>query len=152
MDDLLDRLSRRGILTITAYDRRFDVRLEVRHPRQTVDTADLFEACHLGAHHWRGDGDDLHQLLTTCEEQSRPRHRDIDELRWEIDYRRNTRTYGPPLPSWISWRGWRPGTGRWLRTFSHAHEWLGHHLAALEAEREHQARYAHHRRPQEAAR
>lgn len=129
MTDLLDRLGRRGTLTITVKDGVYDVRLKTPGPYGgrswcTTDEADFWGHLHLGARDWHGDGRDLDALLATCDEESRPRWRTVDDLVWGVTYRRRTRTLGPPLPSYRRWAGWRPGMERWLRTSSHAHEYL----------------------------
>lgn len=136
----LNRLSRRGKLTITAADGHYQLHLKAPGPYLgrawcTSDEADFWQHCHLGATTWYGEGPDLDVLLAECEEVSRPRYRDVDDLRWEIERRRESRTLGPPLPSFIRWNGWRPGDERWLRTFSHAREYLGGYERDLEVER-----------------
>ncbi len=139
--DPTGRLSRRGTLTITARDGIYAVRFKAPGPYQgrawcTTDEGDLWEHCHLGASDWHGEGTDLPALLVECEEATRPRYRDADEMRSAIDYRRATRTLGPPLPSYMRWHGWRPGMERWLRTSSHAYEYQGGYLRDLNIERE----------------
>lgn len=137
---LLDRLSRRGELTIQAKDGALDVRLVIPGPYVrgscSTDKADLFEHCHLGAKDWHGEGDDLAALLAACEDESRPRAREVDDLVWEIEWRRDSRTHGPPLPTYQRWRGWTPGHDRWLRTSSHAFEYLGGFERDLRAEQD----------------
>lgn len=138
---MIERLSRRGTLTITAEHGTYDVSFKAPGPYQgrawcTQDEGDLWEHCHLGATNWHGEGADLGALLIECEEASRPRLRDLDDLRAAITYRRATRTCGPPLPSYMRWKGWRPGEGRWLRTSSHAYEYLGGYERDLKIERE----------------
>jgi hypothetical protein len=129
-DSALGRLSRRGKVTITAEDGSYEVSFKASGPYRgrgwcTIDEADLWNHCHLGATNWHGEGTDVRALIATCEEETRPRQRDVDDLVWEIEYRRHSRTHGPPLPSYRRWHGWRPETERWLRTFSHQHEHLG---------------------------
>lgn len=136
MTDVLDRLSRRGVLTITGESGAFDVAFKVPWGQRTTDKSDLIEHCHLGAKDWYGEGDDLAVLLAECEEASRPQHRDVDELVWSIERRRDTRTCGPPLPNYQRWRGWRPGHERWLRTLSHQHEYLTGYLRDIEIEQQ----------------
>lgn len=141
VDDVVDRLGRRGVLTIKVEDGTFDVRLATRGPYGhlawcSTDKADLFEHCHLGATNWHGEGADLAELLVTCEEESRPRREDVAGLIWSIEHRRDTRTLGPPLPSYDRWRGWRPGQDRWLRTSSHAREYLDGYRRDLNVELE----------------
>lgn len=141
-DYLLDRLGRRGTLTITVSDGQYEVRLDTPGPygvggRCTIDKGDLFEHCHLGAKGWRGEGPDLAALLTECDEASRPRSHEIGELRWSMERRRETRTHGPELPTYRRWDGWRPPvTQPWLRTSNHAYEYLGGYLRDLQEERE----------------
>lgn len=141
-ESALDRLSRRGKLTINATDGCFEVNFKAPGPYRgrswcTTDEADLYEHCHLGATDWQGDGPDLTSLIIECEEATRPRERDVDDLVWAIENRRDSRTYGPPLPSYMRWHGWRPGQGRrWLRTFSHQSEYLAGYLRDLKTERE----------------
>lgn len=134
------RLSRRGSLSIEAFDGHFDVRFQAPGPALgrgwcTLDEADLWEHCHFGAASWRGDGLDLDALVVECEEATRPRRADVEDLRHKIEYRRNSRTHGPPLPDYMRWNGWRPGGGRWLRTSAHQHEYLGGYLRDLSEER-----------------
>jgi len=138
--DVLLRLSRRGQVTIEADDGDYTVTFKAPGPYRgrawcTTDEADLYEHCHLGAKDWRGEGRELASLLAECEEATRPRSRPVVDLVWEIERRRTTRTLGPPLPSYIRWDGWRPGQERWLRTSSHASEYLGGYLRYVEAER-----------------
>lgn len=133
MSAALDRLGRRGILTIVAEDGSYDVRLKAPGPYGkngscTTDKADLYEYVHLGASSWQGEGSDLDALLLLCEIETRPRTREIDDLRWDIEYRRNSRTHGPPLPSYRKWHGWSPGDERWLRTSAHKYEYLDGYL------------------------
>lgn len=130
---LLDRLSRRGKLTVSADDGDYEVHLKAPGPYNgrswcTSDEADFWSHCHLGASDWRGGGPDLEALLTECEEATRPRYRDVDDLRWAIETRRESRTLGPPLPSFRKWHGWRPGDEWWLRSSSHATEYLAGYL------------------------
>lgn len=127
---VLDRLSRRGKLTIAARDGRYDVRLQAPGPYLgrswcTTDESDYWQHCHLGAASWHGEGSDLDALLVDCEETTRPRYREVNDLRWDIECRRESRTLGPPLPSYVRWHGWRPSDERWLRTSGHAYEYLG---------------------------
>jgi hypothetical protein len=133
-----DRLGRRGKLAITAEDGVFTVRLVAPGPYVggwcTSDKGDLFEHCHLGAKDWHGEGSDLAALLVECDEQSRPRPNGPDDLRFAIEYRRSTRTCGPPLPSYRRWYGWAPGHERWLRTSSHQYEYLDGYLRDLKGE------------------
>lgn len=147
MEKLLDRLSRRGVLTITADDGTFQVRIKIRRHPRTIDVADLFEWCHLGASDWSGEGTDLAELLAACEGQSRPAFHDVDGLVVSIEQRRASRTYGPPLPTFIPVRGgWVPGHGRWLRVGDHAREYLAGHLWNVARAREDAARFAHLRK------
>lgn len=133
-DLIRDRLSRRGTLTIVADDGSYDVQLKAPGPYGkhsawcTTDTADLYEHCYLGATNWRGDGPDLEALLIAAEIETRPRTRDIEDLRAAIEYRRRSRTHGPPLPSYRKWHGWQPGDERWLRTSDHKYEYLDGYL------------------------
>lgn len=140
---LFDRLGRRGTLTITVEDGTFDVRLVTPGPyvggRATTDKADLFSYCRLGAKDWHGEGRDLAALLAQCAEESRPPFHDIDGLRWSMSRRRESRTYGPPLPDYRKWHGWRPGDGRWLRVSTHAAEYLARYHADRAIERDHEA-------------
>lgn len=152
-DATMDRLSRRGKFSVTANDGVYEARLKAHGPYHgrswcTTDEGDLYEHLHLGATDWHGTGADLGALLASCEEESRPRWRDIDELVWSIKYRRDTRTTGPPLPSYRRWYGWSPGIGRWLRTSSHAHEYLKGYERDLRIERE----FVEERKVQEARR
>lgn len=144
--DVLDRLRRRGELTITATDSGYDVRLVTPGPyvrgRATIDRADLFSHLRLGAKDWHGEGLDLAALLVECDEASRPSYTDIDSLRWWMTHRRDTRTCGPPLPTYMRWRGWSPGTERWLRTSSHANEYLDGYQRDRETERQFEAEQA----------
>lgn len=140
MSAALDRLTRRGMLTITANDGNYDLRFKAPGPYQgrswcTTDESDFWSHCRLGASDWQGEGTDLDALITECEETTRPQHRDVDDLRWAIETRRNARTNGPPLPSYQPWHGWHPGVERWLRTSSHATEYLAGYLRDLEGER-----------------
>lgn len=143
MSDLLDRLSRRGTLSITAEDGSYDVTFKAHGPwlygRCTTDKHDLFDHCRLGAKNWHGEGPDLDVLLLTCEMESRPDNHDIDELVWRIECRRNSRTCGPPLPHYQRWLGWHPGEERWLRTFSHEREYRAGYLRDVEEERRFEA-------------
>lgn len=145
-EGLLDRLGRRGKLTITVEDGLFDVRLVAPGPYvggwSTTDKADLFEHCRLGAKSWHGEGLDLAGLLLMCEMESRPDTHGVDDLVWLIEHRRHTRTAGPPLPSYMRWHGWRPGQERWLRTSSHAHEYLAGYERDLRTEQEFNAERA----------
>ena len=140
-DEDLHRLRRRGTLTITTQGDTIEVRFKALGPYGgrgwcTTDTVDLFQHCRLGAKDWHGEGLDLAALLAECEEATRPEQRDVDSLAWAIERRRESRVYGPPLPSWTgSMYGWRPGQERWLRTSSHAHEYLAGYLQAVERER-----------------
>lgn len=136
---VLDRLGRRGALTITVEDGNFDVQFKSPGPFGrlswcTTDKADLFTHCRLGSKNWHGEGPDLDALLTECEEATRPEHRDVDDLRWEIESRRESRTLGPPLPTYMRWHGWRHGEERWLRTSIAAREYVGGYVRDLEAE------------------
>lgn len=126
---VLDRLSRRGQLTVVARDGKVDVRLEPLDAfrSRTTDVADVQEHERLFAKPYRGSGTSLDALLVECEEESRPPRHDVEMIVWLFRRRRAERVYGPPLPSWISWRGWRPGVERWLRTFDHAHEYQAHY-------------------------
>lgn len=144
--DLLERLGRRGKLTITVEDGTIFVRLVAPGPyvggRCTIDKADLFENCRLGAKTWEGEGADLAALLVECAEATRPPEHDIEYLRSLMESRRQSRVHGPPLPTYQRWSGWRPGIDRWLHTYSHAREYLGGYLhyglaeeAKFEAER-----------------
>lgn len=146
MNALLNRLGRRGKLTITIENGSFDVRLDAPGPYVggwcTTDKADLFSHCRLGAQDWHGEGPDLASLLAECDEQSRPQSNSPDDLRRAIERRRDTRTLGPPLPSYRRWYGWRPGIERWLRTFSHAHEYLDGYERDRSIERQHEAEQA----------
>lgn len=152
MNPLIDRLSRRGKLTIVAVDGEFKVELDTPGPYGgrgscTTDKADYWSHCDLGAPSHHDEGDNLDELLENCELATRPHYRDVDELRGAIELRRESRTYGPPLPSYMRWGWgggldpWRPGQERWLRTSSHAHEYLDGYARdiadekALEAER-----------------
>lgn len=144
---LLDRLSRRGVLNITAEDGSFEVRFKAPGPYRgrswcTTDEADFYEHCRLGAKNWQGDGPDLDALLVLCEMETRPDSHDVDDLVWSIERRRDSRTYGPPLPWYKRWDGWRSGQERWLRTFSHAHEYLARYLRDVEEERTFEAQRA----------
>lgn len=141
----LDRLSRRGVLTIVAKDGNCKVRFESLAPffgyaSCSTDIADLYEHCHLGASSWQGEGPNLDELLDECEDATRPRTRDVDDLRWEIANRRNSRTHGPPLPDFrrsgrhLDLR-WHPGHELWLRTSDHKYEYLDGYLRDLETER-----------------
>lgn len=130
IESVMVRLGRRGVLTIVAEDGNFDVTLKAPGPYQgrgwcTTDEADFWSHCYLGATNWHGEGPDLDALITECEDTTRPRHRDVDDLRWAVEHRRDARTYGPPLPSYRMLGGWRPGDQRWLRSSDHAHEYLG---------------------------
>lgn len=156
---VIDRLSRRGRLTISAHRGCIEVHLEPLDSFQsrTVDVADVQEHERLYAKPYRGQGTDLEALLVECEEHSRPPSNDVETIRYLFQRRRATRVYGPPLPTWISWRGWRPGTGRWLRTYDHAHEYQAHYrrdvwMAAENRWRTEQAerRYEERRRAQQA--
>ena len=139
-EQVLDRLGRRGTVTMTVHDGVIDLRFKAPGPYRgrawcTTDEADLYEHCRLGAKDWHGEGSDLSALVVECEESTRPEHRDVNELVWSVKRRRDSRVYGPPLPYWTSsLYGWRPGQERWLRTFSHAHEYLGGYLRYVEAE------------------
>lgn len=161
MPRLMDRLGRRGKMTVTVTDGSFDVRLDAPGPfvngRSTTDKADLFSHLRLGAKDWHGEGPDLAALLVECDEASRPRTNDVDSLRWLMERRQDTRTCGPPLPTYQRRHGWRPGMGRWLSTYSHAHEYLAGYLhyglaeeQKFEAERRESevglARHVEHRR------
>lgn len=143
---LLDRLSRRGVLTITAEDGSFEVTFKAHGPwingRCTTDKHDLFDHCRLGAKNWHGDSFDLAALLVLCEMETRPDNNDIDDLAWKIQRRRNSRTYGPPLPTYMRWDGWSPGIERWLRTSDHKHEYRGGYERDLVAERKFDAEQA----------
>lgn len=140
MNPLIDRLSRRGKLTIEAEDGRYDVHFTAPFV-SLIETHDLFEHCRLGAHNWHGEGDDIDALLVTCEIETRPDTRDVDELRWAIERRRETRTAGPPLPTFFKYGGknmgptWRPGPERWLRTSDHKYEYLDGYRRDLETEK-----------------
>ncbi len=145
-----DRLSRRGTLTITAKDGVYAVTFKASGPYRgrawcTTDEADLWEHCHLGASDWHDEGNDLAALLTECEQVTRPRERSVNELAWAITCRRASRVYGPPLPSYMRWRGWNPGHDRWLRTFAHSHEYLAGYLRDVEIEREFDTEQTHAR-------
>lgn len=152
MTDLLDRLSRRGRVTMTLQDGTIDLHFKAPGPYRgrawcTADEGDLYEWCRLGAKDWHGEGSDLAALLADCDGATRPQHRTVDELVWAIEHRRDTRTYGPPLPTYRRWHGWSPGEGRWLRTSSHKNEYLAGYLhygikAAQEFETEALARAA----------
>lgn len=140
MTDLLVRLSRRGRLTIVAEDGRYAVSFDAPGPYQgrawcTLDEADLWSRCGLGASNWHGEGSDLAALLVECEQASRPQSFDVDALVGQIERRRESRTSGPPLPSYRRWDGWRPGSERWLTAPSHIVEYLGGYLRDLEVER-----------------
>lgn len=142
MIDILNRLSRRGILTITAEDGMYEVRFKAPGPYGnrgwcSTDEADLFQYCHLGASDWRGEGADLAELIHVCFVESAPRERVIDDLVWDIEQRRNSRTYGPPLPTYRRWYGWTPGQERWLRTAWHGGEYLGGYRRDLAEEQDH---------------
>lgn len=144
-NEIMARLGRRGVLTVTVEDGRYEVTLKAHGPwvggRCTTDKHDLFEHCRLGAKNWHGDGPDLDALLVTCEIESRPDTHDIDDLAWKIERRRDSRTHGPPLPSFNRWAGrraeggWRPGEERWLRTSDHKYEYLGGYQRDLAIER-----------------
>jgi hypothetical protein len=140
MDPILDRLSRRGSLTIDVKDGTATVRFTAPGPYRdrgwcTSDEADFWSHLRLGATHWNGEGTDLGALLTECENATRPPYEDADSLRSKIEHRRETRTTGPPLPTYGRGRpGWRPGIGRWLTT-THTNEYLGGYLRDLTAER-----------------
>lgn len=139
MSSPIDRLSRRGVLKITAEDCSYEVTFKAHGPWLggcTTDKHDLYQHCYLGAKNWHGEGADLVALVAECEEATRPRHRDVDELVYAIEARRDSRTHGPPLPTYQRWNGWRPGVERWLRTSSHAQEYVGGYLRDLEIERE----------------
>lgn len=137
---MLDRLGRRGKLTITVEDGTVNVRLHApgpyRHGSAPTWLADLYQHCRLGAQSWVGEGTDLGELLTECDEASRPDHHDVDELRWKMECRTLTRTHGPPLPWYRRWHGWHPGAERWLSCYSHASEYVLRYLADLGSERE----------------
>lgn len=153
MSATLNRLSRRGTVTIVAKDGTFDVTLKTPGPYRgrgscSTDEADFWDYLHLGATNWRGSGADLDALLACCEEETRPRWRDIDDLVWAIESRRDTRTTGPPLPSYRRWHGWSPGIGRWLRTHSHAYEYL----AGYERDRRDERKFEAERAADEARR
>lgn len=140
--ELMDRLGRRGVLTVTVEDGSFEVTLKVHGPwvggRCTTDKHDLFDHCRLGAKNWHGEGPDFDALLVLCEMESRPDTHEIGDLAWRIERRRNSRTHGPPLPSYVRFYGgpgWRPGVERWLRTSDHKHEYLVGYLRDLKIER-----------------
>lgn len=135
-DALLDRLGRRGVLTITVEDGVFDVRLAVRRPSRTIDAADLDHHCRFGPSDWHGEGADVEALLAACDEASRPARMSVDDIVWNVELRRSSRTHGPPLPSYRRWHGWRPGHDRWLRTSSHAWEYLAGYERDLRVERQ----------------
>jgi hypothetical protein len=143
---VLDRLSRRGNVTIKAEDGTYAVTLAAPGPYRgrawcTSDEADLYEHCRFGAKSWHGEGNVLGELLATCETESRPERRHVDDIVWAVQTRRSSRTYGPPLPTYLEWRGWRPGQDRWLRTFSHAHEYLLGYMHDVGRERHHETRW-----------
>jgi hypothetical protein len=144
VDVLLDRLSRRGVLTITAEDGSFDVTFKAHGPwiggRCTTDKHDLFDHLRLGAKNWQGDGPDFAAQLVLCEMETRPDNHEIDDLAWKIERRRDSRTHGPPLPSYIGWYrgGWRPGDERWLRTSDHKYEYIVGYLRQVETARKDQ--------------
>lgn len=138
--EILNRLGRRGDLTITAKDGSFDVSFKAPGPYQgrgwcTTDESDFWSHCRLGASDWHHEGPDLDALVTECEEMTRPQYLDVDDLRFRVEQRRDSRTSGPPLPSYRRWHGWSPGIDRWLRTSDHAHEYLAGYLRDLNAER-----------------
>lgn len=143
LEQLIDRLRRRGRLTITSRGDHTEVLFDALFGPRTVDMADVFDRCRLGARSWAGKGDDLLELLATCEAASRPRTVSPDEIRVEVQSRRDTRTYGPPLPSYargFHWR-WQPGHDRWLRASSHATEYLNIYLHERERAREDEERW-----------
>lgn len=144
--EIMDRLGRRGVLTVTAQDGSYELTFKAHGPwiggRCTTDKHDLFEHCRLGAKNWHGEGSDLDALLVLCEMESRPDTHDIDDLVWSIERRRDSRTCGPPLPTYMRWHGWRPGDERWLRTFSHANEYLAGYLRDIDEQRKFDAERA----------
>ena len=93
---LLDRLSRRGTVEMTVQEGTIDLRFKAPGPYRgrawcTTDEADLYERCRLGAKDWHGEGGDLLSLIAECEEATRPERRDVNDLVWVIQRRRNAR-------------------------------------------------------------
>ncbi len=150
--DVLHRLQCRGKVTITADYRGTTVLFEPHWPHNmTTDVHDVRSYEGLGSRGWDGSGPDLNALLIQCEAVTRPPSYGPDEIAWKFRHRRNTRTFGPPLPTWTSWKGWEPGFERWLRCTSHQREYTGHYVALVEhvhkrerEEAERRARYAAH--------